>query len=161
MRQSRKKGGDIFTYKNDALPSSARKTSDVAPDLAKDLPATANEIRRDRKPEFEEIDLMADIIAAAGHYRASELTDTSAQERAEFCKLLSAERPGYARLLRKTLDYKGPATEVATKRGPPYQEVDIRAAKRARECTLEGIGEILTTRREAARFFPEALFGGE
>ena len=67
----------------------------------------------------------------------------------------SVGRPGWTRLMRTLPGANALPTEVEIKKGPPFKEADVFAAK-----MLSGIGELLRPRQVAVGICPKALREG-
>ena len=72
--------------------------------LADELSLAADGLTWSRRPELEECEAMAEVIAAEGYYDMADLADASANERAQLFKRLAETKSGRARILRKILD---------------------------------------------------------
>ena len=102
---------------------------------------------------------MADPVISAGYCSTEELMGADVADRNQPYEALAKGRPGWARMISKTLGGKAPPTEVVIKKALPFKEVDIYAATTANKMFC-CISELLSLRRKATNLFSAALREG-
>ena len=102
---------------------------------------------------------MAERIVIAGYYGMGEPMATSAAERTQIYRMLAEEKPGWAHLMQKMLEFKAPPAVAEPRRAAAYNEIDSIATIQP-DGAPPGIGEVSKLRKKAVYFFPTRRMKG-